>query len=139
MKNSLQTLIRLQKWKIDKERKLLVKFLEEKDKIEQNLENLIKRYKIEQGFYKENPMIGDFGAYTKKYLNEKEYLEHLLALINKDIEKIQETILEMFKEEKTYNIVKDRRDEEEKTLELHEEQKFLDEIGTNNYIKHQED
>ena len=77
----------------------------------------------------------DFGTYTKHYLQTKAELEDQLNMIRKKIEEIRDIIADMFKEQKTFEIV-DKRRQEQANKELSEkEQKTLDEIGTNTYIK----
>ena len=53
------------------------------------------------------------------------------------IEEIRDVIADMFKEQKTYEIVDKNREERAAKEEEHKTQQTLDEIGTNNYIKHQ--
>ena len=83
-------------------------------------------------------MIGDFGAYTKRYLAKKEELENQITELENQISNVRDKISDMFKEQKTYEII----DENRKQRAIHEEdlkiQKQLDEIGTNAYIKHHE-
>ena len=84
-------------------------------------------------------MAADFGAYVKRYLKIRESLENQLAAIRKKIEEVRDIIAEMFKEQKTYEIVDRRRKEAEEKELSDKEQKMLDEIGTNAYIKKHKD
>lgn len=138
MGKALKTLDRVKKWEIDEQRKILAEFLEAETTIEKALEKRNNDFEDEKKFYAENPGLGDFGAYTKKYLREKEMLEQMLFDTRKKIEKLQDIIAEMFKEKKTFSIIDENRTKRELDKEALEEQKFLDEIGTNNYIKNQE-
>ena len=55
--------------------------------------------------------------------------------MQKEIEQIRDIIAEMFKEQKTFEIVsKNRKKRKNKEL-ADQEQKLLDEVGTNTYIK----
>lgn len=84
-------------------------------------------------------MAADFGAYVKRYLKIRESLENQLVSVRKKIEEVRDIIAEMFKEQKTYEIVdRCRKEAEEKELS-DKEQKMLDEIGTNAYIKKYKD
>ena len=79
--------------------------------------------------------MGDFGAYTKRYLDLRHAEEEHLQQIRAEIEAIRDKISDMFKEQKTFEIVdRQRAAAERKELEQ-KDQKMLDEIGTNAYIK----
>ncbi|MDD4557242.1 MAG: hypothetical protein PHE89_07995 [Alphaproteobacteria bacterium] len=135
MKNSLQTLSRVQKWNIDEQRKILANFLTEEDKVEQEISRINQEYEIEKKFSEENPLLGDFGAYTKKYIRYRTRLEKRLQAIRDKIAELRDFITELFKEQKTYDIVDERRTQRQEEELAHKEQQMLDEIGTNNYIK----
>ena len=66
-------------------------------------------------------------------------MEGRLEAVRRRIAEIRDKIADMFKEQKTFEIV----DEHRQTAERHEfdakEQKMLDEIGTNAYIKKHKD
>ncbi len=139
MPKSLKTLSRIQKFKIDEQRKLLVEKQTEEERIINNLKQLEQRYNEEKLFVQENPNIGDFGLYTKRYLEIKQEQEECLSLVREQIEAIRDKISEMFKEQKTFDIV-DREREKANRKELEQkEQKLLDEVGTNAYIKHHDE
>lgn len=139
MPKSLKTLSRIQKFKIDEQRKLLVEKQTEEETIVNNIKQIELRYKEEKAFVQENPNIGDFGLYTKRYLEIRQEQEEHLALVRSQIEEIRDKISEMFKEQKTFDII-DREREKAKRKELEQkEQKLLDEVGTNAYIKKHDD
>jgi len=139
MKNSLKTLSRIEKFNINEQRKILVFLQEQQDKIKLALDNLNLQYEQEKQFQRQNQMIGDFGAYTKRYLTQKEEFENQITELENQISNVRDKISDMYKEQKTYEII----DENRKQQTIHEEdlktQKQLDEIGTNAYIKHHEE
>lgn len=135
MKSSLQTLTRIQKFKIDEQRKVLVEFQNQEETLQHRLDALNQEFEQEKKTSRKLGLVGDFGAYVKRYLKTKESLEHQLAAVRQKIEEIREIIADMFKEQKTYEIVdRERKVREAKELS-DKEQKMLDEIGTNTYIK----
>lgn len=139
MKSSLQTLTRIQKFKIDEQRKILVEFQNQEETLQHRLDTLNQEFEQEKKTSLKLGLVGDFGAYVKRYLKTKESLENQLAAVRKKIEEIREIIADMFKEQKTYEIVdRERKKREEKELS-DKEQKMLDEIGTNTYIKKHKD
>lgn len=136
MNKSLKTLTRIKKFDIDEQRKLLVEQQEAEERTIEDLRLLNEKYENEKKFATENPgLCGDFGLYTKRYLKLRATLEIKLNNIRRRIEEIRDIIAAMFKEQKTFEIIDaGRTKREEKELE-EKEQKLLDEIGTNTYIK----
>ncbi len=139
MRNSLQTLGRIKKFELDELQRRLAAELTQEENLENKLKKLITDYETEKAFAQQNPGIGDFGAYTDLYLKRRRALEKQLEAVRSRIEKLRDEMAEIFKERKTYEIVDDnRRRRRRKEIDARE-QKMLDEIGTNAYIKkHQE-
>ncbi len=135
MKDSLQTLSRIQKFSIDEQRKKLNEQLSVEERIVQALKNLNKQFELEKEFAREHGNVGDFGAYVKHYLEQKDSLEQALEMVRFKIEEIKDIITDMYKEQKTYEIVDDNRKKRQAKEEEHKMQQTLDEIGTNTYIK----
>ena len=69
------------------------------------------------------------------YLQYREAFERQLAAVRTEIEKVRDKIADMFKEQKTFEIVDDNRQKRREKENNAKEQKTLDEIGTNAYIK----
>ena len=136
MENALATLSRIEKFNINEQRKQLIALQEQQDDLKLKLDNLNLQFEQEKAFQRQNQMVGDFGAYVKKYLTEKETLETQIASLETQIEEVRNVIADMYKEQKTFEIIDDtrkKRTQHEEDLKI---QKQLDEIGTNNYIKH---
>ena len=85
MKDSLQTLSRIEKFKIDEQRKLLTEQLEREEKLQKDLKMLETRYQQEKEFQAQNEGIGDFGAYVKRYLEIRTDLQDKIAAVQKKI------------------------------------------------------
>lgn len=139
MRDSLATLERIKKFELDEKRRLLVIELEREDALKKKLQDLTDNYEKEKAFVEANPGICDFGLYTEQYLKKKRFLERQIKDTQAKIEQIRDVMADIFKEQKTYSIVDDnRRKRKQKEIDA-KEQKMLDEIGTNVYIKkHQE-
>lgn len=135
MATSLQTLTQIQKFKIDEQRKILFEYQNKEDELQQRLDNLNRDFEREKKTVQASGAVVDFGAYAKRYLQTRENLENQLATLRKKIEEVRDIIAEMFKEQKTFEIVDRRRKEAEEKELADKEQKMLDEIGTNTYIK----
>lgn len=139
MKNALQTLSRIEKFNINEQRKILVALQEQQDEIIALLKNLNHQFELDKECQRQNQLMGDFGAYVKKYLETKEDYQNQIASLEDKIEQVRDIIADMYKEQKTYEIIdenRQKRAQKEEDLKL---QKQLDEIGTNSYIKHHEE
>ena len=138
MKSSLKTLQRIQKFNIDEQRKILVDLQNKEEALQNELTLMIQKFEEEKKFMAENPGFGDFGAYVKRFIENREVLERAIAAIGRKIEQVRDLIADLFKEQKTYEIVDDNRKKHRLKEENDKEQKMLDEVGTNTYIKRQE-
>ena len=139
MSKSLKTLSRIQKFKIDEQRKILAERIDKEAEIMNNIRLADEKYNAEKIFAQNNPGVGDFGAYTKRYLELRRELENSLLAVRQEIEIIRDKISDMFKEQKTFEIVERERKLAEQHEQEQKDQKMLDEIGTNTYIKHNND
>lgn len=139
MRNSLATLGRIKKFELDEQQRLLVAELEHEENLTGKLKSLIAKYEEEKEFVAQNPGICDFGLYTDQYLKKRRALEKQLHETQVKIEKIRDQMAAIFKEQKTYNIVEENRQTVRQKESAAQEQKMLDEIGTNAYIKKHQD
>lgn len=135
MKSALKTLTRIQKFQIDEQRKILSELQEKQDILQAQLEQLNRDFEQEKEFARNNAGVGDFGAYVKRYMQQRENLEMQIAVLEKKIEHERDVMAEMFKEQKTYEIVDDQRTKRAAKEEEQKMQKVLDEIGTNSFLK----
>lgn len=135
MKSALKTLTRIQKFQIDEQRKILSELQEKQDILQAQLEQLNRDFEQEKEFARNNAGVGDFGAYVKRYMQQRENLEMQVAVLEKKIEHERDVMADMFKEQKTYEIVDDQRTKRTAKEEEQKMQKVLDEIGTNSFLK----
>lgn len=135
MKSALKTLTRIQKFQIDEQRKILSELQEKQDILQAQLEQLNRDFEQEKEFACNNAGVGDFGAYVKRYMQQRENLEMQIAVLEKKIEHERDVMADMFKEQKTYEIVDDQRTKRAAKEEEQKMQKVLDEIGTNSFLK----
>ena len=135
MKSALKTLTRIQKFQIDEQRKILSELQENQDILQAQLEQLNRDFEQEKEFARNNAGVGDFGAYVKRYMQQRENLEMQIAVLEKKIEHERDVMADMFKEQKTYEIVDDQRTKRAAKEEEQKMQKVLDEIGTNSFLK----
>ena len=135
MKSALKTLTRIQKFQIDEQRKILSELQEKQDILQAQLEQLNRDFEQEKECARNNAGVGDFGAYVKRYMQQRENLEMQIAVLEKKIEHERDVMADMFKEQKTYEIVDDQRTKRAAKEEEQKMQKVLDEIGTNSFLK----
>lgn len=135
MRNALKTLSRIKKFELDEQQRLLAIELDNEDKLQTQLQKLIECYNQEKEFVMQNPTLCDFGLYTDQYLKKRRTLEKKIQDVQNKIEQIRDVMADIFKEQKTYNLIEEHRiKQRQKELDT-AEQKTLDEIGTNAYIK----
>ena len=135
MKSALKTLTRIQKFQIDEQRKILSELQEKQDILQAQLEQLNRDFEQEKEFARNNAGVGDFGAYVKRYMQQRENLEMQIAVLEKKIEHERDVMADMFKEQKTYEIVDDQRTKRAAKEDEQKMQNVLDEIGTNSFLK----
>ena len=135
MADPLKTLNRIQKFHIDEQRKILNDLLKQQDILQEQLTQLNEAFEREKEFARTNAGVGDFGAYVKRYMQQRENLEMQIAVLEKKIEHERDVMADMFKEQKTYEIVDDQRTKRAAKEEEQKMQKVLDEIGTNSFLK----
>lgn len=135
MVDALKVLQRIKKMDLDEKRRVLADKQAMQDQLKKNRRELMEKYEEEKKFASENPLICDFGAYTENYLKKKRLLEQNIADLEQEIEKIRNVMAEVFKEQKTYSIVDRQREQKVKKKIEADEQKMVDEVGTNAYIK----
>ena len=135
MKDALNTLERVKKFEIDEQRRVLMQKLAREEELQKTLKNLIEEYEREKEFVSQNPTLCDFGAYTDQYVKKRRALEKSIAEVQDEIENIRDIMADMFKEQKTFEIVTQNRKNKKNKELAEQEQKLLDEVGTNTYIK----
>ncbi len=135
MKNTLKTLVKIQKFKIDEQRKILLPLLEEEQQIIEKQNALEKECAKEKSFAKNPAYTADFGVYLKRYKQTKKQLQEDLELVRLKIDTIKNLITEEFKTQKTYEIIHENRQQEEIDEINSKEAKTLDELQNNAYIQ----
>lgn len=139
MRSALKTLERIKKFELDEQQRLLRNELEREAELQRQLASLTECYLKEKEFVMQNPAVCDFGAYTDQYLKKRRALEAQISDTQQKIEHIRDAMADIFKEQKTYNLIENNRIEaQQKEFDM-AEQKSLDEIGTNAYIKKHQD
>ena len=135
MADPLKTLNRIQKFRIDEQRKILNELFKQQDILQEQLEQLNEAFEREKEFARTNSGVGDFGAYVKRYMQQRENLEMQISVLHAKIEHERDIMADMFKEQKTFEIVDERRAQRRQKEADDKEQKMLDEIGTNSFLK----
>ena len=135
MKDTLKTLERIKKFEIDEQRRVLMQKIAQEENLQKSLCNLVEEYEREKEFVSQNPALCDFGAYTDQYVKKRRALEKSITEIQTEIENIRDIMADIFKEQKTFEIVAQNRKMQKNKKLAEQEQKLLDEVGTNTYIK----
>ena len=139
MKSPYVTLSRIKKFELDEKKRLLAAELEQEDIHVKKLQNLNDDYTREKEFASAHPELCDFGLYTEQYLKKKRALERQIENIRRRIETLRDEMSAIFKDQKTYDIVEENHQKQTQKEAEAQEQKMLDEVGTNTYIKKHQD
>ena len=135
MTKALSTLIKLHQQFLDEKRRELVFFEEAREKQKQIITNSNRQIEMEKRVAEQSPdksyTFFNFLEMEKK--KQFEASKNINAL-NKEIEKVSESISEAFTDLKKYEILKDIKDEEALKEEMKRLQINLDEIGA---VSHQ--
>lgn len=135
MADSLKVLQRIKKMELDDLHRILFNKIAKQDQCKKKLQTLNEDYEKEKEFASQHPMLCDFGAYTESYLKKRRALEDKIAELEKEIEQLRDVMADAFKEQKTYSIIDEQRTKKQLKEMEKSEQKLLDEVGTNAYIK----
>jgi flagellar export protein FliJ len=129
---SLDTLIRVHEWKLNEERRKLADLIG----FSNDMRSQISR--IEQGLQAEAAVAGDsvdaarsYSAYLKSQMQRRGTLESSIAELESEIADVEECVAAAFKELKTYEISRDRRNAAAARQRAQREQATLDEIALN--------
>jgi hypothetical protein len=134
MKSPLKTLSKIQKFNIDEQRKKLLELQLQEDDLVNSLKKLNEEFEREKEFSKKNEQF-DFGNYLKRHIARREDLEERIKRVRVEIEQVRDKISDLYKEQKTYDIVDEAREQRAAEEDNAKERIMLDEIGTNAYIK----
>lgn len=127
----LSNLIRVHRWRLDEKRRELV----EMELLAEDLVNQGRQLEInlknEQALARTNVEIGfTYGDYAQSVIRRRENLAESLDQIGHEISKVNEQVQEIFREVKSYEILKDTNDRKIQKKEDKMEQEVLDEQGS---------
>lgn len=129
---SLDTLIRVHEWKLNEERRKLADLIG----LSNDMRSQISR--MEEELKSEAALVGDsidaarsYSAYLKSQMQRRETLESSIVDLEKEITEVGECVASAFKELKTYEISRDRRNVEVARKRTRRDQSSMDEVALN--------
>ncbi len=135
---SLQTLIKLQKTKVDDQRQLLTRLREQLDLVLAEIETLRIEQATQQALLRTMPeMAVTYSDYLQESLKKEKLLDRKRRTAEKAVDIAHDRLSELFEEQKRYEIAQREREEEEARAEAVRETKTLDEVGSVTYIRKQ--
>lgn len=133
---SLHTLIKLQKTKVDDQRQLLARLHEQLEIILNDLETLKIEQAMQQAILHDNPEMSiTYSEYLKQCLKKEALLNRKKRTAEQAVDIAHERLAELFEEQKRYEIAQRQREEEEAREEAVRETKTLDEVGSISFIR----
>jgi len=137
---TLTTLVKIAKQELDEKRKELSVYLDKKDEI------LAQKQQLEKDLLKEQEFASISNeasfAYTAFAVNigvKQENIDKFFDVLNQQIEALSLEVTEKFAELKRYEIMLDKKLQEEKKERLRKETIALDEIGINLHLRKNEE
>lgn len=131
-RRGLDSVIRLQKWRLDEKRRQLGDLLRLAEQLETELAGLETELEAEQALAARNFEAGRaYGNYARGFIERRERLIQSLANVEQQVEVAQEEVRAAFRELKTIEITKDNRDKVVAIDTGRRQQAELDEIALN--------
>ncbi|WP_417451548.1 flagellar export protein FliJ [Kordiimonas sp.] len=132
----LDGIIRLRKWELDEQRRVLAVMQAERDAINATIERL-EDEKAEQsrnsGGLEVSPLT--LGSYLEGVRKKQDMLRADLARKDEEVDKHRDVVAESFRELKTYEIARAQESKRIKAAEDKEEQDAFDELGIQNHAR----
>jgi hypothetical protein len=136
---TLATLIKLQKTRVDEQRQVLAKLQEQLALIEGRIMQLEIEKAREQAIAQEDEVArAALGAYLKGAIDRGRKLEKERHVMGLAIEAARDVLMQLFEEQKRYEIADAARIEAEERESQRRERLDLDEIGTTQFQRHKE-
>jgi flagellar export protein FliJ len=131
----IKTLLRVQGWTVDEQRRMLNQLLDREQQLVADGERMDKQLLIEQQVAAADPAMAGhaYVAYAKAYRVRRDNLNTVLAALRVEIEQQRDVLAEAYKELKVLEQVQKSWIKAEKAEEARLEQVSLDEIAQNLY------
>ena len=136
----IKTLIRVQGWSVDEQRRMLNQLLDREQEVIEDGHRMDRQLIAEQQVAAADPAMAGFAyvAYAKNHGIKRENLNTLLTALRVEIEQQREALAEAYRELKVLEEVKKNWLKAEQVEEARLEQIDLDEIAQNLYRRQQE-
>lgn len=133
MGKSLETLIRLSKYRVDEKRRILGALYSELADLEQKLADLEQQVLEEQKLAKTSPdaAMFSYGLFHKRAMGIREEIQGQIAAKEQEVELAREEVNEAFRELKVYEEAEKNRLAKELAEAKRKENIEMDEIGQN--------
>lgn len=134
MTNTLETLKKLSKQKLDELRNNMNVYLTKRDELVAKNQALETQLEKEKQAIRKNPASGlTFATYLSHVRNEQENNQRFIKKLNQEIDKFQAQIQDAFSEMKQYEILQERLAREAESEKKREESVTLDEIASRRF------
>lgn len=132
----LDGIIRLRKWELDEQRRVLAVMQAERDSIAGMIEMLDHERAEQARIYNGSEVSAlTLGAYLEGVRKKQEALRHDLARKDREVDEHRDRVAECFRELKTYEIAREMEYKRARAAEAKEEQEAFDELGIQNHAR----
>jgi flagellar export protein FliJ len=136
----MKTLIRVQSWTVDEQRRMLNQLLDREQQLIEDGRRMDRQLLAEQQVAAADPAMAGYAyvAYAKNHKVKRENIDTVLTALRQEIEVQREALAEAYRELKVLEEVKKNWVKAEKEEEARIEQIELDEIAQNLYRRQQD-
>lgn len=132
----LDGIIRLRKWELDEQRRVLAVMQAERDSIAGMIDMLDVERAEQSRLYNGSEISAlTLGAYLEGVRNKQAQLRRDLAKKDEEVEAHRDRVADCFRELKTYEIAREMELKRAKAKEAKEEQEAFDELGIQNHAR----
>jgi len=131
----LDNIIRLRKWELDEQRRILANLLGEREAMERQLDSIDEELNLQKRSASLEVFSTTVGAYMDGVKKRCDEIAIQLQAKDEEIAKQQDKVAEGFRELKTFEIAHDQEMKRVKAAADKEEQIMFDELGTQDHAR----
>jgi len=133
--NDLSTLVRLKKWQVDEEQRIMAEILGKITEVENHQRMLVEHVKSEQEVTQQDPEgLGfAYGQFANAMLLVRDQLQQTRDKLEKDYVYQQERVAEAYRDLKTVEKLQQNREERTRIDRNRKEQSILDEMAATSH------
>ena len=136
---ALDSLIRLQRWRLDEKRRQMGQLLARREALEQELQAVEDAFQAELALMRDgDPRLGfTFQHYLGGYEEKRDQYKAAIEQADEAVARMRDAMAEEFKARKTYEQVRDNRADREARERARKDQVFIDDVAADRHMRRQ--